>query len=439
MKIIQSILTNNDCFKAGRKIKVQGLMIHSVGVQQPDPMVFIRNWNRPGVQKCVHAFLDNKGNVYQTLPWDHRAWHAGASANNTHIGIEMTEPNTIRYLGGGRFEDLNPVATGKFVRETYEVAVELYAHLCKEFKLDPMKDIISHREGYLKGIASNHGDPEHIWRFFGLSMNGFRAAVKAKMEGPKPQPVNQKVVITANVLNVRESASTNSRVLTTVKKGEVYTISEKITNWGRVSGLGWISLDWTEPYVEPVKPKGETVTITATVLNVRQEPNTSSRTVGTVRRNEKHLVLEQRNGWGRLANGWISLYYTSKGNTEPVQVIEKRVIITASVLNVREQPNTTSKILRTVKNGEVYSISEERNGWGRIPNLGWISLHFTSAANDRVKITTPVLNVRERATAGSKMLRTVRQNEIHTVVERSNGWGRLSSGGWISLNYTAKA
>lgn len=31
MNIIQSYLTNNPCYKAGRKITVKGLMLHSVG------------------------------------------------------------------------------------------------------------------------------------------------------------------------------------------------------------------------------------------------------------------------------------------------------------------------------------------------------------------------------------------------------------------------
>ena len=47
-----------------------------------------------------------------------------------------------------------------------------------------MTDIISHAEGAKKGIASNHGDPEHYWRGLELSytMDTFRKAVAAKME-----------------------------------------------------------------------------------------------------------------------------------------------------------------------------------------------------------------------------------------------------------------
>lgn len=70
---------------------------------------------------------------------------------------------------------------------TYEAAVELFAMLCKKFGLDPLADgvVISHREGPARGITTNHGDPEHLWKGLGLAytMDGFRKAVKAAMSG----------------------------------------------------------------------------------------------------------------------------------------------------------------------------------------------------------------------------------------------------------------
>ena len=45
MKLVQSILTKNPCYTAGRKITVKGLMLHSVGCPQPKASVFIKNWN----------------------------------------------------------------------------------------------------------------------------------------------------------------------------------------------------------------------------------------------------------------------------------------------------------------------------------------------------------------------------------------------------------
>ena len=45
--------------------------------------------------------------------------------------------------------------------------------------------ILSHREGHARGIASNHGDPTHLWTQLnmGYTMDGFRRAVKAAMDG----------------------------------------------------------------------------------------------------------------------------------------------------------------------------------------------------------------------------------------------------------------
>ena len=188
MNIIQNFLTQNDCYLGGKTITVKGLMLHSVGCSQPNASVFLKNWNRSGVEACVHAFIDgNTGTVYQTLPWNHRGWHCGSKGNNTHIGIEMCEPSTIKYTSGASFKDTDPVATKKVVLRTYNAAVELFAFLCKEYKLNPMTDIVSHREGNALGIASNHGDPEHLWKAFGLSMDGFRNDVKKAMSASAPK------------------------------------------------------------------------------------------------------------------------------------------------------------------------------------------------------------------------------------------------------------
>lgn len=187
MEIVQSIMKNNPCYKAGKKIAVKGLMLHSVGCPQPSAETFIRNWDKPEQERaCVHAFIDgNTGKVYQALPWDHRAWHAGGSANNTHIGVEMCEPSCIKYTGGATFTCTDQTAAMEVIKRTYNAAVELFAFLCREYHLDPLADgvVISHKEGHDRGIASGHGDPSHLWNGVqsGYTMDGFRKDVKAAM------------------------------------------------------------------------------------------------------------------------------------------------------------------------------------------------------------------------------------------------------------------
>ena len=71
------------------------------------------------------------------------------------------------------------------VERTYKSAVELFTHLCREFNLNPLADgvILAHNEGYKRGLASNHADPEHLWKGLKMpyTMDGFRKDVYAAM------------------------------------------------------------------------------------------------------------------------------------------------------------------------------------------------------------------------------------------------------------------
>lgn len=182
MNLRKLIFTENACYKAGKKITVKGIMVHSTGANNPNLRRYVgpddgllgvnqynNHWNtyHPGGREvCVHGFIgklkDGTIATYQTLPWDHRGWHAGGSANNTHIGFEICEDG---------------LTDSTYFGKVYQEAVELCAHLCKLYGLTE-KDIICHSEGYRKGIASNHGDVMHWFPKHGKSMDTFREAVR---------------------------------------------------------------------------------------------------------------------------------------------------------------------------------------------------------------------------------------------------------------------
>lgn len=195
MNLNKLILTKNDCYKAGEKIDVKGIMVHSTGANNPYLKRYLpddgrigknqygNHWNtaRPDGRKvCVHAFIgklaDESIATYQTLPWNYRGWHAGGSANNTHIGFEICEDG---------------LADREYFNAVYREAVELSAYLCKEYGLTE-KNIICHCEGCKKGIASNHGDVMHWFTKHGKSMDTFRADVKNILSGTgDPQKVSE--------------------------------------------------------------------------------------------------------------------------------------------------------------------------------------------------------------------------------------------------------
>ena len=178
MEIIEAFAAKNKCYQAGAALVPRGIMLHSIGTPQPSAAALARYFDQyqPGGQSvCVHAFAQADGTVYQTLPWEMRGWHCGGAANNTHIGIEMTEP-----CAGMAYAEAAAQITG-----TYRTAVALFARLCGVYGLDPLADgvIIGHAEGHRRGVASNHADPELLWDVYGMgyTMDGFRRDVAEAM------------------------------------------------------------------------------------------------------------------------------------------------------------------------------------------------------------------------------------------------------------------
>lgn len=189
------LLAENDCYRQGKTIVPQGIMVHSTGANNPWLRRYVgpddgllgenqygNHWNRPGLAACVHAFIgrraDGTVDTYQTLPWNYRGWHCGRSGNDTHISFEICEDG---------------LADEDYFRQTYQAAVDLAANLCRLYGLDPLAAgvVVDHAEGSALGIASSHSDIGHWWRRFGVQMEDFRQAVAQAMETPAPYQVRK--------------------------------------------------------------------------------------------------------------------------------------------------------------------------------------------------------------------------------------------------------
>ena len=196
-------------------MKPKGIMVHSTGANNPNLCRYVgpddgklgenrygNHWNtyHPGGEEiCCHAFIgklkDGSVATYQTLPWDHRGWHAGGAANSTHIGFEICEDN---------------LSDGDYFAKVYKEAAELCAYLCKMYGLTE-NDIICHSEGHTKGIASNHADVMHWWPKFGKNMNTFREEVRQLLAresepAPKPEPAPSQSIKVGDTVKVKKGA-----------------------------------------------------------------------------------------------------------------------------------------------------------------------------------------------------------------------------------------
>jgi N-acetylmuramoyl-L-alanine amidase len=92
--------------------------------------------------------------------------------------------------------------------------------------------------------------------------------------------------------------------------------------------------------------------------------------------NSKHpYMVVAVSGGGSTVYGWV--------DAKDLQEIEKEGFkaytakVTATVLNVRSGPGNTYKVNTTVRKNEIYTIVEEKNGWGRLKsNSGWVYLKY---------------------------------------------------------------
>lgn len=402
MNIIQSILTRNECYQAGRKITVRGLMVHSTACPGVPSKNFVSSWNTPrpnGSQVCVHAFMD-PGTVYQTLPWNHRAWHCGGSGNNDLIGIEWCEPSN--YADRAYFEE---------IRET---GVELYASLCKQYGLSA-SDIVSHKEGHRRGIASNHGDPDHWWRYVGYSMDQFRADVQAKLNGgsiselPSVPSTGGGVVNTGTAtsydaivvpnigVNVRKGPGTNYSKITALPKGTQVHISKESNGWG-FNGTGWILTENLSRVSGGFSAYNATV-VPNIGVNVRKGPGTNYGKITALPKGTVVRITKEQNGWGYNGTGWIKLENLRRGGsvssggsgskygTGNYTVTVTLKVRTGAGLNYRQKRKSEltadgqrhANANGCLRPGTVVTVSQvvklSVSYWGKIPS-GWICLEM---------------------------------------------------------------
>ena len=191
----QQLAVNNPCYqKCGNRSRTTHLILHSTGANIPNLKRYVtpddgylgnnpngNGWNTANSDTLVHGVIGkNKNGVveaYQITPWGKLVWGCGSgskgSANTFAIQVEMCEDQTLG---------------ASYAKEVYDVAVKLFAYLCKVYNVDP-DNIWSHSEAHAKGYASNHGDPEHWWKAknTGLTMNGFRKDVKTLLSGGKSE------------------------------------------------------------------------------------------------------------------------------------------------------------------------------------------------------------------------------------------------------------
>ncbi len=436
MNLKQNYLTQSGCYKAGKRITVKGLMIHSVGCPQPKADVFMKNWNRADANACVHAIVEPDGDVYQLLPWDFRGWHCGGGANNTHIGVEMTEPATIKYTGGSNWTETGEgESTKNHVLATYRYAVELFAHLCQQFRLDPLADgvVISHSEGCKRGIASNHGDVEHLWSKFGLTMAQFRKDIKAAMEGSTTED---------SLTAIMGKAAATAEQMKAYLKKKNPAVPQSV--------LDMIPLYISEGEAEGVRGdiafaqsclETGNFTFSGSAVNLKQNNFCG---LGVTQRGKTGLSFESAQLGIRAQIQHLKAYASTdklrNALADPrFRYVKRGCAPYVEWLGQKENPQGKGWAAGEKYGENILSILKAIAGEGKVQFMESLTL----SAPYMVRVSIPDLNIRRGPGKSYPKTGKFTGVGVFSIVEEKDGWGLLKAyaegrDGWISLAFTTR-
>lgn len=217
----------------------------------------VATFQNPASKVSAHVTIDQNGVVYQHVPFNVKAWHAGPSTyagynglNSYSIGIELVNPGYLVKVGNeyrdafGRMHsasEVGPVIEAKHARVgsgTYywplytesqlSAAEELAEELIMVYNLI---DVVSHEEIDTRGWKTDPGSAFPMKRFKKL-FAGERAADTISYQ------------VTASSLNVRNGPGTEFSVKGSVKKGDIVEVQAVDGRWGRINDDGWVHMGY---------------------------------------------------------------------------------------------------------------------------------------------------------------------------------------------------
>ena len=224
-KVIVDIIPKGFC-RPNTTINVKSITVHQTGNIDTTAKAnhnYMKNINRSGSRIASWAFTVDDKEIYQALPSNNKAYHAGnATGNNTSIGIEIC-----------MFTDKEKQ------RKAYENAIALIKILMDYHNLS-VNDIKQHYNWTKKDCPAwlRSGKYGYNWSWF---INQLGDNKDNKDDTTPTESFTVKII--CDELNIRSGPGTSYKVVGTVKKNQVFTIIGVSGDWGKLkSGAGWISL-----------------------------------------------------------------------------------------------------------------------------------------------------------------------------------------------------
>jgi cell wall-associated NlpC family hydrolase len=210
--------------------------------------------------------------------------------------------------------------------------------------------------------------------------------------------------VTTGVLNVREKASSSSKLIGKVSKDTKITILSNSNGWIKTTvsnKTGYVSSKYVSIISNSTTSNktstGKTVKVNTDVVNLRASASTSSKVVKKLSKGQALTLISSSNGWSKVktssgVTGWVRNDLISAASSPAVKtsIYPYNGAINVSSVNVRSSASTSAGIVQKLSKGTVVKVTGLSNGWNTVTlsngKKGWIRsdlLSKTSASISR--------------------------------------------------------
>ncbi|WFE19023.1 SH3 domain-containing protein [Clostridium perfringens] len=300
------------------------------------------------------------------------------------------------------------------------------------------------------------------------------------------------IVNVSSSLNVREGASTSSKVIGSLSGNTKVTIVGEEGAFYKIEykgSHGYVAKEYIkdikdEVVTEPEKPSApENTEKTGIVnvsssLNVREGASTSSKVIGSLSGNTKVIIvgeegafykIEYKGSHGYVAKEYVKDVTESSNSNQGTQTPEKPstpestektgIVNVSSSLNVRSEASTSSKVIGSLSGNTKVTIVGEEGAFYKIEykgSHGYVAKEYIKDIKDEV-VTEPEkpsnpenskktgvvtaskgLNVRKEANTSSQIIGILNSGESVEIIGEENGFYKITYKGqeaYASKNY----
>jgi cell wall-associated NlpC family hydrolase len=199
--------------------------------------------------------------------------------------------------------------------------------------------------------------------------------------------LNRKGLVTASVLNVRNSPSLNGNRISQFPAGQEVIILQQEGNWFYVTNgeiEGFVFGDYIE--IQELEEDYLQATVKAQVLELRAIPSLEGQAILQFSEGQTLTILDQDEDWVLVSDGERQGYVNVSGLELPeeeieeiieevieevveettVEALNKVAIVNVSVLNIRQEPNLSANVIGKTNRSNQWTITNIYDEWVEI-------------------------------------------------------------------------